>query len=74
MFMGEKITGTNAFAYFSKKIIWTKGGEKSWKMPASRFRYEDLISQVPLISARIDYGVASLVWQGPLSSVGSGTN
>ena len=29
--MGEKITGTNDFAYFSRKIIRTRGGRKKWK-------------------------------------------
>ena len=33
---GGKITGTNAFAYFSRKIIWTKGPKtKIGKMPSS---------------------------------------
>ena len=38
---GAKMAGTNDFASFSWKIIWTKRAENYSKMPSSQYRYED---------------------------------
>ena len=44
--MGQKFMGTNTLADFSRKIRRTREAEEYFeKMPSSRYKYEDLISQ-----------------------------
>ena len=42
---GEKIPGTNYFAYFPGNHMDEGGWQKNEKMPSSRYRYEDLVSE-----------------------------
>ena len=73
-FHGEKITGANHFAFFPRKIIWTRGAEKNLKILSSWYQYEDLISQMKTFSIRaamkLEQSVATAADQHPWNSKG----